>query len=138
MLCVCVCVCVHARMHVRAHSGAQSCPTLCDPMGCSPPGSSVQGISQARILEWVAISFSRGSSQPRDQTQVVSFGRQILYHQATWEAQTHSRTFCSALAFASGCLPTQLELHEGRNLSQACFLQYPQLLPRYLAHSRSS
>ena len=41
---------------------------LCDPMGCSPPGSSVHGIFQARILEWVAISFSRGSSRPRDQT----------------------------------------------------------------------
>ena len=40
----------------------QSCPTLCDPMDCSPPGSSVHGILQARILEWVAISFSRGSS----------------------------------------------------------------------------
>ena len=44
---------------------AQSCPTLCDPMDCNPPGSSVHGISQARILEWVASSFSRGSSQPR-------------------------------------------------------------------------
>ena len=40
--------------------------TLCDPVDCSPPGSSVQGILQARVLEWVAISFSRGSSQPRD------------------------------------------------------------------------
>ena len=49
---------------------AQSCPTLCDPMDCSPPGSSVHGILQARILEWTAISFSRGSSQPRDQTWV--------------------------------------------------------------------
>jgi len=48
----------------------QSCPTLCDPMNCSPPGSSVYGILQARILEWVAISFSRGSSRPRDRTQV--------------------------------------------------------------------
>ena len=44
----------------------QSCPTLCDPMDCSPPGSSIHGIFQARILEWVAILFSRGSSQPRD------------------------------------------------------------------------
>ena len=43
-------------------SDAQSCLTLCNPMGCSPPGSSVHGISQARILEWVAISFSRESS----------------------------------------------------------------------------
>ena len=47
---------------------AQSCLTLCDSMDCSPPGSSVHGISQARILEWVAISFSKGSSQPTDQT----------------------------------------------------------------------
>ena len=45
---------------------AQSCPTLCDTMDCSPSGSSVHGILQARILEWVAVPFSRGSSQPRD------------------------------------------------------------------------
>ena len=48
----------------------QSCPTLCDPTDCSPPGFSVHGILQARILECIAIPFSRGSSQPRDQTQV--------------------------------------------------------------------
>ena len=58
---------------------AQSCPTLCNPMYCSPPVSSIYGILQARILEWVAISFSRGSSWPRDQTQVSCTGRQILY-----------------------------------------------------------
>ena len=46
----------------------KSCPTLYDPGDCSPPSSSVHGISQARILEWVANSYSRGSSQPRDQT----------------------------------------------------------------------
>ena len=45
---------------------AQLCPTLCDPINCSLPGSSVPGISQARILEWVVIPFSRGSSPPRD------------------------------------------------------------------------
>ena len=49
---------------------AQSCLTLCDPMDGSPPGSVVHGIFQARILEWAAISFSRGSSQPRDRTRV--------------------------------------------------------------------
>ena len=49
---------------------AQSCPTLCDPMDCSLPGSSVRGIFQAIALEWIAISFSRGSSQSRDRTQV--------------------------------------------------------------------
>ena len=48
----------------------QSCPTLCNPMGRSLKGSSVHEIFQARVLEWVAISFSRGSSQPRDRTQV--------------------------------------------------------------------
>ena len=55
---------LHAGMH------AQSCLTLCDPMDSSPPGSSVHGILQAKILEWVAIPFSRGSSQLRDQTWV--------------------------------------------------------------------
>ena len=49
---------------------AQSCLTLCDPMDGNLPDSAVHGIFQARILEWAAISFSRGSSQPRDQTQV--------------------------------------------------------------------
>ena len=48
----------------------QSCLTLCNPMDCSPPSSSVHGILQARILEWVTMPFSRGSSWPRDQTQV--------------------------------------------------------------------
>ena len=49
---------------------AQSCLTLCNPVDCSPPGSSVHGIPQARILEWVAIPFSRGSSPPRDGTHI--------------------------------------------------------------------
>ena len=53
---------------------AQLCPTLCDPVDCSLPGSSVQGILQARILEWVAISFSRESSRPRDRTLVSGIG----------------------------------------------------------------
>ena len=53
---------------------------LCDPMDCSPPGSSVHGILQARILEWVAIPFSRRSSQLRYWTQVYLHARRILYH----------------------------------------------------------
>ena len=56
-------VCVHAK-------SLQSCPTLCNPMDCSMPGSFVRGIFQARVLKLVAISFSRGSSQPRDQTPI--------------------------------------------------------------------
>ena len=67
-------------------SAAQLCPTLCDPMDCSLPGSSVHGISLARIQEQVAISFSRGSSWPRDWTHVSCIGRKILYLWATWEA----------------------------------------------------
>ena len=51
-------------MHAQS---LQSCPTLCDQMDCSPPGSSVHGILQARILEWVAMPSSSGSSQPRDE-----------------------------------------------------------------------
>ena len=67
---------------------SQSCPTLCEPMDCSPPGSFVHGIFQARILEWVANSSSRGSSRPTGPTHVSyisSIGRQIFYHWATWE-----------------------------------------------------
>ena len=62
---------------------SQSCLTLCDPMDCSPPGSSVHGILQARILEWVTISYSRGSSQPRDWTDISCgpcTGRWVVYH----------------------------------------------------------
>ena len=61
---------------------AQSCPTLCHPMDCSLPGSSTHGILQARLLKWVAISYSRGSSQYRDRTQVSCdscIDRWILY-----------------------------------------------------------
>ena len=54
----------------------QSCPTLCNPMDYSPPGSSVHGVLQARILKWIAIPFFRKSSRPSDRTWV----RQILYH----------------------------------------------------------
>ena len=83
---------------------AQSCVTLCSPMDCSPPGSSVHGILQARILESVAIPFSRGFSGSRDQTQVSHIAGRLFTiwaHQgspqsllaisvinSTWQAQT--------------------------------------------------
>ena len=73
-------------MHAKS---LQSCLTLCDPMDCSQPDSCVHGILWVRILEWIAISYSRGSSQPKDWTHVscVScIGRQILYYCTTWEA----------------------------------------------------
>ena len=59
-----------ASEEVKCSEEAQSCPTLCDPLDCSLPRSSIHGIFQARVLEWVATAFSRGSSWPRDQTQV--------------------------------------------------------------------
>ena len=73
VLCVCVCVCVRA----------QSCLTLCNSMDCSPPGSSVHGIFQARILKWVAMSFSRDlpNSGIKPLSHQASYiGGQILYH----------------------------------------------------------
>ena len=86
-LCISVSRCLNCIFRVRVC--AQSCPALCDPMDCSPPGSSVHGISQARIQAWVAIPFSRGSSRPRDQTHVSCIScisRQILYHCTTCKA----------------------------------------------------
>ena len=68
---------------------AQLCPTLCDPMDCSPPGSSVHGILQARILEWVAISSSRESSQPRDWIWVSCIADGFFTFWATREVQGH-------------------------------------------------
>ena len=93
---------------------AQSCLTLCDPMDCSPPVSSVHGIFRARNLERVAISNSRGSSRPRDQTHascISCTGRSILYHCAVWESTHHVplsqilmywNNFTSFMTFISG------------------------------------
>ena len=80
IVCVCVCVCVHV------YSVIQSCLTLCDPMDCSPPGSSVHGIIPVRILEWTAMPSSRGSSQPRDRTQSPALAGGLFTVWATWEA----------------------------------------------------
>ena len=69
---------------------AQSCPILCDSMDCSPPGFSTHGILWARVLEWFAIPFSRGSSQPRDKTCLLHC-RQILCHCTTKEAHKNHK-----------------------------------------------
>ena len=74
---VCVCVCVKV---------TQSFPTLCDSINCSPPASSVHGILQARILEWVAMPSSRGSSQLRDQTWVSCIVGRFFTDWSTREA----------------------------------------------------
>ena len=76
-------------MKDRVHAESlQSCPTLGDPLGCSPPGSSVHRILQARILEWVSIPSSRGCSQSRDRTQVFHtsyIASGFFTHWAIWE-----------------------------------------------------
>jgi len=72
---------------------AQLGVTLCYPMECSPPGSSVHGIFQARILKWVAISFCWPSFQHRDRTCISCIGRQILYHCTTWKTLKKNRSF---------------------------------------------
>ena len=88
---------------------AQSCPTLCDPMDCSLPCSSIHGIFQARVLEWVAIAFSRGSSRPRDRTPVslivgrrftVWASREALYRllqDVECSSLCHSRSDCLSI-----------------------------------------
>ena len=63
-------VTTESSVYVHTCSVFQSCPTLCDLMDCSPPGSSVHGIFQARKLEWIAISFCKGSSGPRTRTHI--------------------------------------------------------------------
>ena len=80
---------IHSPLVVHACSVTKLCPPLCNPMDHSPPGSFVDRIFQARILEWVSISSSQGSSRPKDRTRVsfiACIGRQIFYHLATWEA----------------------------------------------------
>ena len=100
-------------LHPKWREVAQSCPTLCDPMDCSLPGSSVHGIFQARVLEWVAISFSRESSQPRDRTRVSHIAGRCFIVWATREDLLYKRLLicCSGLArYLSGkrvCLPVQ-------------------------------
>ena len=69
----------------------QWCPTVCNPMNRSPPGSSVHGILQERIMEWVAIPFSRGSSQPRDWAQVSGIAGGFFTIWATWETMVKLR-----------------------------------------------
>ena len=106
-----------------ACSVAHLCLTLCDPMDCSPPGCSVHGILQARTLEWEAIRFSRGPSQPRDQTQVsriagrffstVTSGKPVktgdrnnLYGKRTWKRIYISESLCCYLELTQRCKST--------------------------------
>ena len=113
--CVCICVLV-----------AQSCLSLCDLLDCSWPGSSVPGIFQARILDWVAIPFSRRSSQPRDETQVSCIAGRFFTIWAIREApymftrsESESRSVCLPL-----CDPMDYTVHgifQARILERVAF-----------------
>ena len=108
----------------RACSVAQSCPVLCDPMDCSPPGSTVRGLSQARILEWAAISSSRGSSPPRDGTQVSCIAGRFFTSWVTREACVHSEHLLSC-SLALGLCEVSLRLEMQVDSFRKCLQDFP-------------
>ena len=85
-------------------------PTLCNPIDCSLPDSSVHGISQAKILEWVAISFSRGFSWPRGWTHVSCIGRLVLYHWTAAQCYIKDHLTCFHCLFLATALIGQFPL----------------------------
>ena len=96
---------------------AQSCLTFCNPTDCSPPGSSANGILQARILEWVAISSSMGSSRPRDRTHASCINRQADGLLLSHRRSTGERL---ALGWCGQLLPPPHVLHSAQTPSQVC------------------
>ena len=103
---------------------AQSCPTLCDPMDGSPPGSSVHGILQARILEWVATSFSKGSSQLRDQTHVSCV--YLLHWQADSLPLHHlENPRLHSVQFSCSVVSDSLQPHELQHARPPCLSLTP-------------
>ena len=96
------------------------CLTLCDPTDCSRPGSSVHGISQARIVEWVAISFSRGCSRPRDQNRISCIsciGRRVLPQVSRWGSPVFLVIFIYLTAWGLSCSLWNLHLWRVRSSS---------------------
>ena len=97
------------RMKLTKSEVTQSCLTLCDPMDCSLPGSSIHGIFQVSVLEWVAISFSKGSSQPRDLTQVSCIANRCFTIWAT-----------SSVQFSHSVMSDSLWPHESQHARPPC------------------
>ena len=95
----------------------QSCLTLCDPMDCSLPGSSVHGILQGRIVEWVTVPFSRESSRPRDQTHVSRIVDRFFPVWATREALRILCIKCKTQVVLLSCLRRAVTMHEVREAS---------------------
>ena len=103
--CVCVCVCVCVKV-------AQSCLTPCDPMDCSLPGSSVPGILQARILEGIAILFSRGSSWPKNWTRVSCIAGRFF---TVWTTSKAGTNYILSLFTGNSCPSHQAWLRSNTN-----------------------
>ena len=109
----------------------QACLTTCDSVDCSPAGNSVHRILQARILEWVATSFSRGSFWPRSWTCVSCTGRQILYHRATKEVRYwgSERKYSSDIPFSYRFpflpLPQSQQFPPPPDLPQCLYIFFP-------------
>ena len=82
---------------------AKSCPNILWPRDYNPPGSSIHGISQARVVEWVATSFSRGSPWPRNRTHIPCIGRRILYHWASCAMVSHSHVRLFVIPWTVAC-----------------------------------
>ena len=120
-----LCVCMHAK-------SLQSCPALCNPMDCSPPGSSVHGILQARTLEWVAIPSSRGSSQPRDRAH-VSRGSCLAHRFFTIEPPGKPKTLLSSVQFSRSVVSNSFQPHESQHARPPC----PSPTPGVHSDSRS-
>ena len=102
-------------------SVTQSCPTLCNPMDSSPPGSPVHGIPQTRILEWVSLPFSRASSWHRDRTWVFCIGGRFFTIWATREASKNTGVGCHFLL--QGISPTQGTVCKVKKKKEAYLLQ---------------
>ena len=102
-------------MKERKWKWSQSCLTLFDPINCSLPGSSIRGIFQARVLQWGVISFSRGSTWPRDRTWVSCIVGRRFTLWATREALNHS-----SFQFSSSVVSDTLRPHESQHARPPC------------------
>ena len=91
----------------KEFQSVQLCPTPRDSMDCSLPGSCVHGFLQARILEWVAMPCSRGSSPPRDSTHVFCITARLFIHWATWEAPYRKTKMPKLTPYFSGLFPAK-------------------------------
>ena len=103
---------------------ALSCPPLCDFIECNLPGSSINEMFQAKILEQVAISSSRGSFRSRDRNQVSCsscLGRQILYHWATWEALNNTEVLPNPGSYVRGIVRPNKHKHQGLEQTKVYF-----------------